>query len=79
MKYVKINVGDPQPIDCHNCKAKHGYQITDNIRTQYTCFYDENGKDEGGDFSEYQPITRKGTTVFCANCHKKMNIKVIRD
>lgn len=78
-KLIRINIGDPQPVDCPRCKDKFGYQYTDNIKTQYTCHHEPDGSHYGGEFSDYQPITKAATEIYCLNCGTKLAAKLIRE
>jgi hypothetical protein len=75
---MRIKTGDPQPIDCLNCKGKYGYQYADFMKIHYTTHYDEEGKHTGGQYSECSRMINKGVTAYCCNCGERLNFKLTR-
>lgn len=70
--FPRINVGDPQVVDCPRCEDMHGYQYTDNIKGRYTCFHSFDGSTDDGQYSDSIRITKQGTETFCCHCGSKL-------
>lgn len=75
---ITIKIGDPQPLDCPNCKSKEGYQQATLFRMHYTAFYNADGTYEGGQYNDGKQL-HKGTTLYCLNCNTKLNFKIKKE
>lgn len=75
-KIPTIKAGDPQPTPCPKCNDFHGYQITENIRGQYTTQYFADGSHEGGFYGDSITTVRSFNRAECQNCGKKLPFKI---
>lgn len=78
MKTLTINLGDLQPRRCHKCGGNYGYQVTDNVRGQYTTLYNEFGDMEGGFYGDSMATSKQGTRAYCSNCGADLKINIKR-
>lgn len=78
MAQLVINVGDPQPVECPSCKNKYGYQFSDHIKLHYTSCFTEEGKEDGGVYSDGYRTINHAATAYCANCTTKLPFKLKR-
>lgn len=74
---VTIHRGDEQPIPCNVCDDYCGYTISDTIKIQYTIEYGPNGSMDGGSYGDSEKILNRGKTPYCANCHRRLNFRVV--
>jgi hypothetical protein len=75
----KINLGEPQPKPCPECKNTYGYQVSDNIRLSYTYFYDGEGASDGGKYSDYVQTSKVGKRAYCRDCGADLKLLIERD
>jgi hypothetical protein len=78
MSAIKIKLGEPQPMPCHECGEKYGYQITENIKTTYSTFYDSDGEHTGGDYGGTMKRISGGIIAYCMNCNTKLPFTIQR-
>lgn len=74
MKTIKI--GDPQPLHCPNCVLMHGYQVSENIKTQYHTQYLADGDFGSGFYGDTMKTISISKDVYCCNCNTKLPFKV---
>ena len=73
---IEIEVGDPQPLDCPRCKAKHGYQVSQRIQKYVDLIYTADGKYDGAAYSDFEKVRYVSKRPACANCIATLPFKV---
>lgn len=73
---LKIKEGEPQPVPCKKCNAKHGYKISQKIATNRDNIYAESGADNGCVYGEMEKVTHTYKTIGCANCNSPLPFQI---
>ncbi|KKN63242.1 hypothetical protein LCGC14_0503600 [marine sediment metagenome] len=73
-----IELGDPQPMDCPSCGDKMGYKHSDYMKVHYETFYNSDGSEGGGSYSDFIRILNLGVIAICCECNARLPFKLNR-
>ena len=73
---IEIKEGDAQPVDCKQCKSRHGYQVSQKIERFYDAIYAADGSSDGGVYSDSEKVKRRYKKPCCANCHAPLPFNI---